>query len=96
MLSKFSVKKPFTVWVGVVLILIVGIVSITRMSTDLLPNMNFPYSIVYTTYIGANPEEVEETVTRPVESAMSKVANIKKVQSISSDITLDEDGVIGY
>ena len=66
MLSKFSVKRPYTVLVGVLLILILGFVSITKMTTDLLPSMNLPYAVVYTTYIGASPEEVETTVTRPV------------------------------
>ena len=64
MISKFSVKKPYTVLVGVVLVLVLGYVSFTSMQTDLLPDMNLPYAIVYTTYIGASPEEVESTVTK--------------------------------
>ncbi len=55
MLSKFSVKKPYTVVVGVVLILILGFVSFTKMTTDLLPNINLPYAIVLTTYPGGKP-----------------------------------------
>ena len=50
MLSKISVKKPYTVVVAVVLILILGFVSFTNMTTDLLPSMNLPYAIVMTTY----------------------------------------------
>ena len=76
MISKFSVKKPYTVLVGVVLMLVLGYVSFTSMQTDLLPDMNLPYAIVYTTYIGASPEEVEGTVTRPVEQAMATISNI--------------------
>ena len=83
MLSKFSVKRPYTVLVGVLLILILGFVSITKMTTDLLPSMNLPYAVVYTTYIGASPEEVETTVTRPVESSMATISNIKNIQSVS-------------
>ena len=85
MLSKFSVKRPYTVLVGVLLILILGFVSITKMTTDLLPSMNLPYAVVYTTYIGASPEEVETTVTRPVESSMATISNIKNIQSVSSE-----------
>ena len=44
MLSKFSVKRPYTVLVGVLLILILGFVSITKMTTDLLPSINLPIS----------------------------------------------------
>ncbi|MGF0102179.1 efflux RND transporter permease subunit [Bariatricus sp. SGI.019] len=85
MLSKFSVKKPYTVVVGVVLIIILGVVSFTKMTVDLLPNMNLPYAMVMTTYVGASPEEVEEVVTKPVEQAMATVSNIKTVQSISNE-----------
>ena len=85
MLSKFSVKKPYTVVVGVVLIIILGVVSFGSMTVDLLPSMNLPYAIVMTTYIGASPEEVEEIVTKPVEQTMATVSNIKTVQSISNE-----------
>lgn len=85
MLSKLSVKRPYTVVVGVVLIIILGIVSFQNMTVDLLPSMNLPYAIVATTYAGASPEEVEEVVTKPVEQTMATVSNIKTVQSISSE-----------
>ena len=85
MLSKFSVKKPYTVVVGIVLIIILGIVSFRDMTVDLLPSMNLPYAIVMTTYPGASPEEVEEIVTKPVEQTMATVSNIKNIQSISSE-----------
>ena len=85
MLSGFSVKKPYTVVVGVVLIIILGVVSFTHMTVDLLPSMNLPYALVITGYVGASPEEVEEIVTKPVEQTLATVSNIKTVQSISSD-----------
>ena len=69
MISKFSVKKPYTVIVAVVLVIILGIVSFTKMTTDLLPSMELPYAIVMTTYQGASPETVETTVTNPVEQS---------------------------
>ena len=67
MLSRFSVKKPMTVFVAVVLVLVLGVVAFTRMTPDLLPNMDFPYAVILTTYIGQTPETVETTVTRPLE-----------------------------
>ena len=85
MLSKFSVKRPYTVVVGVVLIIILGIVSFGNMTVDLLPSMNLPYAIVMTTYPGASPEQVETVVTKPVEQTMATVSNIKNVQSVSNE-----------
>lgn len=85
MLSKFSVKKPYTVLVGIILIIVLGIVSFTNMTTDLLPDINMPYAVVITTYPGASPSQVEEVVSKPVEQAMATVSNIQNVQSISSE-----------
>jgi len=85
MISKFSVKKPYTVLVGVVLAIVLGIVSFTKMTTDLLPNISLPYVIVMTTYPGASPETVEMVVTKPVEASMATVSNIKSVSSMSSE-----------
>ena len=85
MLGKYSVKKPYTVIVGVILIIVLGVISFTHMTTDLLPNMNFPYVVVYTTYIGATPEQVEEEVTRPMEAAFATLTDVKNIQSSSRD-----------
>ena len=85
MFPRFSVKRPYTVIVGVVMVLILGYVSVTGMTADLLPSMELPYSIVYTAYPGASPEEVEQYVTRPVESVMATVSNIKSLNSVSSE-----------
>ncbi len=85
MLSKFSVKKAYTVIVGIVLVIILGVVSLSKMSTDLLPSMNLPYAIVITTYSGASPEQVEQVVTQPIEGAMASTSNIKNISSTSSN-----------
>ena len=85
MLGKFSVKKPYTVLVAVILAVVLGVVSFTKMSTDLLPNISLPYIIVMTTYPGASPETVEMAVTKPVESSMATVSNIKEISSVSSE-----------
>ena len=84
-MPKISVKKPYTVVVGIVIVLILGFVSFTKLSTDLLPSMNFPYAIVMTTYQGASPEQVEMVVTEPVEASMATVSNIKQISSTSSE-----------
>lgn len=85
MIAKFSVKKPYTVLVGVVLVIVLGVVAFTRMTTDLLPDMSLPYVIVVTTDMGASPEEVESDVTAPIEAAMATTSNIKNVSSSSYD-----------
>ncbi len=85
MISKFSVKKPYTVLVGVVLAIILGVVSFTRMTADLLPNISLPYVIVMTTYPGASPETVEMAVTQPVEASMATVSNIESISSVSNE-----------
>ena len=86
MIAKFSVKRPYTVVVGMVLVLVLGFVSFSKMKTDLLPDMTLPYALVYTTYIGASPEEVETTVTRPVEQSMATISNIENVTSVSRNL----------
>lgn len=84
-MEKFSVKKPYTVLVGVIMVIVLGIVSFTKMSADLLPSINLPYVMIMTTYIGASPETVETVVTKPIESAMATVSNIENISSISSE-----------
>ena len=85
MLSKLSVKKPYTVIVGVILVIVLGAVSLTKMTTDLLPDMSLPYALVITTEMGASPEKVESDVTAPVEASMATTSSIKNVSSASYD-----------
>ena len=85
MLGKISVRKPYTVLVAVVLVIVLGVVSFTRMTADLLPNISLPYVIIMTTYPGASPETVEMVVTGPVEASMATVSNIEGISSISSE-----------
>lgn len=85
MLSKLSVKKPYTVIVGVILVIVLGAVSLTKMTTDLLPDMSLPYALVITTDMGASPEKVESDVTAPVEASMATTSSIKNVSSASYD-----------
>ena len=84
-MEKLSVKKPFTILVAVIAVLVLGIVSVTRMTTDLLPNMSLPYLMVVTTYPGASPERVESDVIRPLESALGTVNGVENVYSTSAE-----------
>ncbi len=85
MLSKFSVKKPMTVFVCVVIVIVLGIVSFTRMTPDLFPNMDFPYAMIMTTYAGQTPETVEATVTKPLEQSMATIDGVKEITSNSAE-----------
>ena len=84
-MSKFSVKKPFTVLVGVIMILVLGYVSFTKMTTDLLPEITLPYMIVISTYPGATPEKVESEIVEVLESALGTVNGVENVTSTSSE-----------
>ena len=83
MISKFSVKKPYTVLVGVLLVIVLGVVSLMRMTADLLPSMDLQYALIITTDMGASPEKVEMEVTAPIEAAMATTTGIKNVGSMS-------------
>ena len=84
-MPEFSVKKPLTIFVVAIAILVLGIVSYTRMTPDLLPNMDFPYVIIMTTDPGASPEKVESEVTRPIEQSMATLEGIVNITSNSAD-----------
>ena len=84
-MSKYSVKKPYTVLVAVVLVLVLGFVSFTKMTTDLLPSINLPYLMVVTTYPGASPEKVESDVVKPMESTLGTINGVEKLTSTSAN-----------
>ena len=96
-MAGFSVKKPLTIFVTVLGIIVLGVVAYLKMTPDLLPNMDFPYVIIVTSDPGASPESIEQSITRPVEQAMATLDKIKTVTSTSQDsvsmVTLEfEDG----
>ncbi|MCR5845245.1 MAG: efflux RND transporter permease subunit [bacterium] len=85
MLPSFSVKRPFTIIVACIAIVVLGFTSLTKMSTSLIPELNLPYVVVYTIYPGASPEQMETTVTDPIESALSTTSGLKDMRSFSSE-----------
>ncbi len=84
-MAGFSVKKPLTVFVTVLGIIVLGVVAYLKMTPDLFPNMDFPYVIIVTSDPGASPESVEQTVTKPLEQSMATLDKIKAVTSTSQD-----------
>ncbi len=84
-MTKFCVKKPFTVLVGIILVLVLGIVSFMKLSTDLLPSISLPYIVVVTSYPGASPERVEAQITEPLETALGTVTGVENITSNSNE-----------
>ena len=85
MLTKYSVKRPFTIFVGVIIAIVFGVVSLYSMTPDLMPSVSAPYSVVMTTYPGANAEEIEKEITEPLEQQLATLSKLKDISSVSSD-----------
>lgn len=83
-LSKIAVKRPVSTIMVILIVIAVGVLSITNINLDMMPNMNIPIAIVSTTYSGAGPEEVENLITAPLEGALGTVPGVKEITSISS------------
>ena len=84
-MEKFSVKKPFTVLVGVIIVVVLGIVSMTSMQLDLLPDISLPYLMVLTTYPGASSEKIETEICEPMEASLGTINGIKSVTSVCNE-----------
>ncbi len=84
-MSKFSVKKPLTVFVVVIIVVVLGFISFTTMTPELFPNIELPYVMVTVPYPGATPEEVEDNVTIPLEQTLSIVENLSSISSQSNE-----------
>ena len=82
-MSKISVKKPFTVLVMIIIMIVLGTVSIMRMQMDLLPHISLPYVLVITTYPGESPESVEATISKPLEQVLGTISGVKNIYSMS-------------
>ena len=84
-MTKYSVRRPYTVLVGVILIIVLGVVSILNETTDMLPEISLPYIVVATVDPGASPEMIETDVTKVLEDQLSTVTNVKNVSSRSNE-----------
>ncbi|WP_027364706.1 efflux RND transporter permease subunit [Desulfotruncus alcoholivorax] len=83
-ITEFSIKRPLFIAVLVAVVLILGGVSLSRLNIDLYPEMNLPVAVVVTDYPGAGPQEVENLVTRPLESVLGTVSDLDSIRSVSS------------
>lgn len=84
-LSKLAVKRPVTTMMMVLVVVLLGLISLSGLPIDLMPEIEIPVAIVMTSYSGAGPQEVENLVTDRVEDALATVSNIDSINSISSE-----------
>lgn len=84
-LPSISVKRPVTIVMITLIVMILGGVSLSRMPIDLLPEMEIPYAVVSTNYSGVGPQEIEKLITKPLEESVGTVGNIKSISSVSSE-----------
>lgn len=83
-LSRLAINRPVTVLMVTLLVVVLGVVSFTRLPVDLFPELSLPVAVIWTEYPGAGPEEVENMVTRPIEEAISTLGNLKEISSQST------------
>ncbi len=90
---NIAVKRPVTIWMFTFAVLLFGMVSLSRLAVNLLPELSYPTLTIRTDYIGAAPGEVEQLVSKPIEEAIGIVKGVRNVQSISkasqSDVLLE-------
>ncbi|MDY0138649.1 MAG: efflux RND transporter permease subunit, partial [Candidatus Izemoplasmatales bacterium] len=84
-MSKYSVKRPITVLMGILIVIVLGIYSVTKLPLSLFPDINLPYVVTITTYAGENPETIEREVTEKIEASVQTIGNFSEVQSMSYD-----------
>lgn len=84
-MSKFSVRKPLTIFMAVIAAIVLGVVSYTRMTPDLMPSIDLPYVVIVTSYPGATPEKVETVISRPIEQSMGTLNGIVSINSTSNE-----------
>lgn len=87
-IAGLSIRRPVTTVMVVLIVFILGFVSLSRLNVDLLPSINLPVMVVSVQYSGAGPEEVENIVTRNIESVLATVSNLESMRSISSEGSL--------
>ncbi len=84
-LAELSVKRPTFITCLVLLMLSVGIFSLSKLGVDLFPDVNFPIIFVSTPYQGAGPAEVETLISKPLEDELSTLPGIKRLSSVSQE-----------
>ena len=84
-IAKACIKHKVATLLAVIMVVIFGVLFGTRLQMALMPNMEMPMAVVMTTYVGANPSDIEELVTSPLESAIMSVSGVDEITSTSAE-----------
>lgn len=84
-ITSFSIKRPVTIFMSILVVLMFGVVSYSKLTMDMLPSFDLPMMMVITQDGGSGPEEVESNITDPLENVLSTVQNMKNINSVSSE-----------
>ena len=88
-----AIKRPVTVWMFTFAVMLFGLVGLSRLAVNLLPDLSYPTLTVRTNYTGAAPAEIEQLITKPIEEAVGVVKGLRKISSVSkagqSDVLLE-------
>lgn len=82
-IANFSIERPVTISMIMVVLILLGGISIPLLKVDLYPNLSIPVAVVSTTWSGSTPDEIEQQITKPIESAMATVTGVTEVDSNS-------------
>ena len=83
-ISKKAIQRPVTTVMAMLIVILLGVVSVTNLKEDLYPEFSLPFAAVITNYEGAGPREIETLVTKPLESSLGTVSSLKSISSTSS------------
>ncbi len=83
-ISEFSIKHPIFITMIILVVIVLGLISFTRLPIDLMPDITYPTLNVFTSYPNTSPQEIEQIITRPIEEALSSVPGVEEIFSISS------------
>ena len=86
-IPRLAIHRPVTMFMISAVVTLLGLISLTRLPVDLMPDVSFPSITVRVNYQGVGPLEMEELVTRPIEQAVSAVAGLERLESTSSEGT---------
>jgi HAE1 family hydrophobic/amphiphilic exporter-1 len=84
-ITDLSVKRPVTATVVYLALIVLGVFSLGRLAIDLIPDISFPVIVIYSSYPGVSPQEVEENLTKVIENTASSASRIEKVSSTSRE-----------
>jgi len=82
-IPEFSVNRKVTTAMLVMILVVLGTIAFFQLGLDFFPDLEFPTVSVITTYRGASSEDIENTITRPLEQIINSVSRVKKVNSLT-------------